>query len=117
MTAVSGGPFTLTRMDLADTYNSGLVDDVEFLFTFADNTTLSSLATLDSTPGLQPVTFLLSNLISAEWTVTSGNFGPQVDNLVADVSGVPVPAALPLFVSAFAAFGLIGWKRRGLATS
>jgi hypothetical protein len=112
MSAVGGAPFSLTSMDLADTYNVGQVDAVEFLFTFADNTTSPGLVTLDATPGLQTAVFNLANLISVEWVIPSGGYGAQVDNIVADVSAVPVPAALPLFASALAGLGLFGARRR-----
>ena len=33
-------------------------------------------------------------------------------NLIGGVSVIPIPAALPLFVSALAALGFVGWRRR-----
>ena len=37
--------------------------------------------------------------------------------LEGDISAVPVPAALPLFVSALAGMGFLGWRRKRIAAA
>jgi hypothetical protein len=43
--------------------------------------------------------------------------GSDNDYLVAGASVVPIPAALPLFLSALGGLGLIGWRRKGARTA
>jgi hypothetical protein len=112
MVASGGAPFDLAGMDIADSFDLGFLDNVDFLFTFADTSTLASSVTLNNTPGLQHFDFNLANLISVEWTSTNGG-PPQIDNVVVSaVPAVPIPPALPLFASAFASLGFFGWRRR-----
>jgi hypothetical protein len=56
--------------------------------------------------------------IAADYTNSCGlcgAVGPDrtyLDNVRIDTAAVPLPAALPLFASGLAAFGLLGWSRR-----
>jgi len=51
--------------------------------------------------------------------VGASGCGTDNDYLVAaaDVAVVPIPAALPLFLSALGGLGLIGWRRKGARTA
>jgi hypothetical protein len=45
-----------------------------------------------------------------------GDYGDNIGGVSLEVSQVPLPAALPLFLAALAGLGLFGWRRR-LATA
>ncbi|MEM9633866.1 MAG: hypothetical protein AAGA50_21225 [Pseudomonadota bacterium] len=52
------------------------------------------------------------------WSNLLGSYGNNANYEVANqVSAVPVPAALPLALSAFAAIGFFGWRRKKLVSA
>jgi hypothetical protein len=82
-----------------------LGSDVEFLFSF-------------SPEAGDTFTFLTSDTLTGFDNINFEAFGLTQPFTVTDFNGdltlqiVPVPAALPLFGSALAGFGLVGWRRR-----
>jgi hypothetical protein len=108
LTAVGGAAFSLSTIDLADTFNQGFDQVIDFVFDRSDGTQLLSTVHLDTTPGLQTVPFGVSNVISVKWI--EPGFGAQVDNI--RVAATPIPAALPLFASALGGLGFFGWRWR-----
>jgi hypothetical protein len=115
MSAAGGGAFSVTSIDFSDAYNSGVADEINLAFHLADGTTLNSVASLDANPGLQTFVFAVTNVVSLSWVTPGFGYGDQFDNIVADVSGVPLPATMPLLASALGGLGLIGWMRRKFA--
>ncbi len=118
MKASNGKPFTLDTVDLADTFNAGVAPDILFDFFLHDGTEILSTVTLDSVPGLQTFTFGVTNVDYVTWiNANPVGFQPQFDNVVAfaSVAPTPIPATLPLFVSALGGIGLLGWRRRRAA--
>jgi hypothetical protein len=113
LTKIGGGLFDFNSIDLADIYNNGVEEDVQFNFLFGDSSTLQTTVTLDNLVGLQTFTFNQFGLSQVSWTplTTPGPF-LQLDNIVVDasVSQVPVPAAVWLFGSGLA--GLLGFNRK-----
>ena len=68
----------------------------------AQEVLISPLLTVDVTDTRLDLTFSDSDSSDRKWIISG-----------IDITPVPIPAALPLFGSALAALGLIGWRRRG----
>ena len=112
---VSGNLFDISSIDFATLSPNGDAVVVTLKGTFGDDTTTSTditvhggnynLETFDLT-GLG-----LINLKKLE--LTGARPDNQFDNLVlTEITPVPVPAALPLFLSALAGLGIAGHRRR-----
>ena len=112
LTKAGGGAFNLDSIDFADLYNSGAALNITFDFTSTSGSGVRSY-TLDSLAGLETVYFNLSDLLSISWSGNSPSSALQWDNVrVSSVAATPLPAALPLFLSAVAALGFAAKKRR-----
>jgi hypothetical protein len=116
LTAVGGGAFNLASIDFADLHNGGADLPFSMTFNFVGGGSTTGLFTLDLLPGLETFTFNYANLLSVTWTPS---YWLQWDNVnvAAGVSTVPIPAALPLFASALAGMGFVGWRRRKTAAA
>ena len=87
-----------------------------------DGTTLLTVNGIDQASGTNPgttetVSFTAagtSALLLFSQTYLSPA-SPIIDNV--EVSGTPLPAALPLFASGLGALGLLGWRRKRKATA
>ncbi len=118
MQALNGLPFSFSSIDLADTFNQNpptFGDPIQFTFNHHDGTSSTATVTLDGAAGLQTFTFTETNLDSVTWIDTNlGQFEPQVDNVVAvaSVAPTPIPATLPLLVSALGGLGFLGFRRQ-----
>ena len=121
LTRDGGGAFTFVSIDLTDGFdnkypggNAGIGGSVKFDLVFSDTSTLTTTVEIDGLSGFETFLFNAANLLSVAWTPLT-TFGPsngpliQVDNIV--VSAVPLPAALPLLVSALG-FGMLFARRR-----
>lgn len=109
MTKMDGGLFSVQSIDVADLINQvflpccavpPVIAAVDFIGTFADSTTVTSMFITDNLPGLQ--TFNLSGftgLLSLSWTPRGqlDVYYPfaQVDNIVVTTTTVPGP--MPIF--------------------
>ncbi len=106
----AGGTFDLISVDFADAYDSG----APYLITLGwdgGGTTI----TLDNIPGLETITLNLLGITFFSWRTDTGpDRFAQIDNVNA-VSTVPIPAALPLLMSALAGMGFVGWRKRQAA--
>ncbi len=59
------------------------------------------------------------NFLSIRWKDASGAQGRitgAVDTIIAQSGVIPIPAALPLLLSALAGLGVVGWRRRKAAS-
>ena len=117
LTKVGGGPFNLLTGDFADGDNTNNNFSYQFIFNFADGTSLTRILRLDESVGKQTVQFHYANLLSVQWGNDPGNdpFTLQWDNIfvaTGPIKTTPLPAALPLFVAAVGGLGFVGWRRR-----
>jgi hypothetical protein len=92
----------------------------------ADTTGTASIAATGGSFGGNVFTLILTDFgasLAQMVTFRAGCYvsdcGTDNDYLVAaaEVSQVPIPAALPLFLSALGGLGLIGWRRKGARTA
>jgi hypothetical protein len=106
-----GGVFNLQSIDLAELSGSS-VATVSFTGNLTGGGTVMQAFNLDGVAfGAETFAFSgFSNLVSVTWTQASPFH--QFDNI--DVSNVPLPAALPLFLTTLSVMGLLGWHRRKL---
>jgi len=111
-----GGLFQLTSLDIADTYNAGAANVIEFTF-FDGVRTQKEQVTLDRAKGLQ--TFAFNRTV--EWFsftgLTGGDTG-QIDNVVWDapvVTAVPEASTWAMMIIGFAGVG--GMVRRTRRTA
>jgi hypothetical protein len=64
--------------------------------------------------GIDPATMMLVDVDFADEYVTELGFTPSSLTLAPPV---PLPAALPLLLSAFGFFGIMGWRRKSMAAA
>ena len=77
------------------------------------NVTSGTLGSNPSFTNVTASTFTVSvDCISVGQTCSTSGAGLTVNLNPVHVSAVPLPAALPLFLSALAGLGLMGWRRR-----
>jgi hypothetical protein len=118
LTKDDGGSFFLNSIDFSDTLNIAYPVAFDMVFNFTGGGTSTVSYTLDSLVGLETFSFAAVALDSVSWTATSTTVlfdGLQWDNV--NVAATPIPASLPLFISALAGFGFFGWRRRKCATA
>ena len=102
------GNLYLDNMDIYaagsfDTYNDDLADGIGFL-------TADLMRELGETLSGGVISFRDG---SNEYVV---RLGPLTFSEVSDVSTVPLPAALPLFLTAICSLGLLGWRRKEMSS-
>jgi len=110
-----GGAFHLNSIDFADIYDEGDAQTLTMTFDFAGGGSSSQILNIDGSIGLQTFKFSLPALVSVIWTPEqAGTHAVQWDNVVlGDVAATtPIPATLPLLVSALGGLGFIGWRRK-----
>jgi hypothetical protein len=116
LTRAGGGSFDLSSIDFANVYNHDFYGvDFDMTFNFAaGGSTTEHLSLLGI--GLHTFGFALQPVSSVTWVVTaSSEPWLQWDNVVVEPVGpspTPIPATLPLFVSALGGLGLISWRRK-----
>ncbi|HEX7689089.1 MAG TPA: PEP-CTERM sorting domain-containing protein [Burkholderiaceae bacterium] len=106
ITKAGGGAFTLNSIDIADVWNQGSGEDVNYTWVDAGGSHMSSV-TLDRQPGLQTFDFNLSGVTSFALEA-GGSF--QMDNVTYSTSSVPEPGSLALMTAGL--LGLAGAVRR-----
>jgi hypothetical protein len=114
---VGGGAFDLTSIDFA--YGVLGFSDTPFdvVFHYVGGTSFTLSTALDLTvAGLQSFVFDQHNLLSVTWQPTSTNGGGVLQwdnvNVTPLAATTPIPAALPLFVSALGMLGFAAWRKR-----
>jgi len=117
LTKVGGGAFNLLTGDFAPTNDAAFPFFYQFVFNFADGTSLTRIIHLDEARGAQHVHFLYSDLVSVEWGNDTAEdlAGLQWDNIfvtTGPIKTTPLPAALPLFAAALGGLGFVGWRRK-----
>ncbi len=118
VTRTDGGLFSLTSLDMSDTYNTAGLN--KYLFTFFDGAkTTTETVTLDGVRGLQTLTFNKDRLQSFSYAML-GSQGMQIDNVVlgdaaTPVGGVPEPGAWALMILGFGGAGAALRRRPRLA--
>lgn len=122
---IDNAPFSLTSTDYRvradETINGFSPNDVQLLVstTFNPTGTVASQFTGHSTGGINPAfqTLAFAGFGSVTQIFLSSSSSVSFDNIVLDsaLSSVPLPAALPLFLTALSALGLMGWRRRRTA--
>ncbi len=124
--AVDGGAFLLSSMDMAGNYGnfsgfSPTTLGAQFTFNLADGTSMIEDYVLQNTPGnrltVNNLTFDKGPLLSFSWKPTAGTSGfLQFDNI--QVSAVPEPATWAMMMLGFGAIGAtLRTRRRGAATA
>jgi hypothetical protein len=111
LTAVGGGPFSLTSLDAA--FLAKVTGTPQTITALGH---LLGGGTVTQTFALSPnwTTFNLSSftsLTSVDFSAIVGDPDPAFDNLVLS-SATPLPAALPLFATGLGGLGLLGWRRK-----
>lgn len=119
--------FSLSQPTLA--FGMFIVTNSGFNF-FADDATLSAAGTSVTNPtgvagtDVNGVNALFLGIVDdlAAFNAASIQFGPtpgafsgaffEIDDIVVYTAPVPIPAALPLFLTGLAALGFTGWRRR-----
>jgi hypothetical protein len=96
LSQVGGGTFTLSSIDLTDTYNGSQSLSTTFTGKRADNTYVTQSFTTDSLPGMETFTFSnFTNLVSVDWISTGGDNPSQFDNInvtpTLNTTSVPEP--------------------------
>lgn len=112
LTQDGGGAFGVTSIDLSE-LNGSESADVVFTGLLQGGGSVMETFTLDAIFGIE--TFLFSsdfdNILSLSWVQSAGFH--QFDNIViANAGEVPLPAALPLFLTALAGFGAAARRKR-----
>jgi hypothetical protein len=120
MSRIGGGAFNFASADFADALNTDNNFTYQFVFNFVGGSSVTQIIMLDGDFGSQTLQFNYANLLSVSWGNDPGNdpFGLQWDNVkVSAVAQTPIPAALPLFISALGALLFFGWRRQNESTS
>ncbi len=104
------GHFTATALGLFYNFN-GLDGDMIFdsnfgngTFCMTSGTYLCALGRRGDVDTIAPLYY--TSTTDTAWQFRSGNYQ------FATVSGVPLPAALPLFATGLGALGVLGWRRK-----
>jgi len=114
LTSRNGAGFKLQSMDFADVYNTGEQTEFDMTFYYDAGGSSTEHYVLDDKVGLQTIDFSEAPVSQILWQVTSFPHPSfQFDNVrvTEDIAATPIPAALPLFVSALGGLGFIGWRR------
>ncbi len=106
-------PTPIFGINMVDALDTGVAGSLTF------STSTGAIGTVAPTSGLANanvlffgITDFMTPFTSISFTDTLGTDGVAFDDAYAQVSAVPLPAALPLFLSALAGLGLMGWRRR-----
>jgi hypothetical protein len=112
LTRADGGAFDFISGDFADWQNTNNNFQYQFVFDFADGSSISQVIMLDEEVGSQTLTFNYSNLSAVYWGnyVGTDPYELQWDNI--RVNATPIPAALPLFVFAIGGLGFVASHRK-----
>lgn len=98
---------TVQVLDAGGGALTGVISDIASLLVDGNSDTQQLLSLGLGILGVDPFFLRLS---------FTSNIGPGGGNtaeyLIADVSQVPLPAALPLLATGFAVFGFMGWRRK-----
>jgi hypothetical protein len=113
MTKVGGGPFDLISMDVDDVYGDGVLTGLlDYEYAFAGGGGGSGSFLVDDVPGFSTILLSLANLSYFSFTPSRSLDWVQFDNVRVSGQLVPIPATLPLFMSALAALGWIAHRRK-----
>lgn len=116
MTKVGGGPFDLISMDVDDVYGDGVLTGLlDYEYAFAGGGSGSGSFLVDDVPGFSTILLNLANLSYFSFTPSRSLDWVQFDNVRVGGPLVPIPATLPLFLSALAALGWIAHRRKASA--
>ena len=86
---------------------TGLIDDITSILVTGDANTIQTAVI--ALPSVTSPLFLQLDFISS---LANGKGRNTPEYLIAAVTPVPIPAALPLFAGALGLFGLFGWRRK-----
>jgi hypothetical protein len=114
---VESGSFNLASLDYRVTVEAAIPgfssSDVNILVATAFDPTASAASQFDAFSaggvGGSYTTLVFAGFINVPQIFIASSGGVNFDNIVLTT---PIPAALPLFLSALAALGLFGWRRR-----
>jgi len=112
LSRTDGAAFDLLSIDIDDVYNSGIAGPVTYDYGLFGGGTGSGSFMTDDVPGLSTVLLNLANLSYFSFRPSFEINWIQFDNVKASANVVPIPATLPLFMSALAALGWVARRRR-----
>ena len=112
--------FTFTSLtpvfgiNMVDALDTGVVGSLSFSTNTGANGTIANTPLPNANVLFFGITDFMTPFTSISFTDTLGTDGVAFDDAYTQVSAVPLPAALPLFLSALAGLGLMGWRRRSI---
>ncbi|EGV31206.1 hypothetical protein ThidrDRAFT_2072 [Thiorhodococcus drewsii AZ1] len=120
LTLAFGTAVNVTRIDFLDLFKTtGDAEKVAVKFfnnaTELDTKDFDGIIDFTNGTGYLSANVSIANVTSLEFSWKSGNDGVGIGDAAlaaVQVSAVPIPAALPLFLSALTGFGFVGFRRR-----
>ncbi|WP_395018288.1 hypothetical protein [Dongia sp.] len=113
---IAGTTYTIAYADVLQGFAAGPTPSIDYTVSLGSHSfNLQSIptTTLVSLSFTAAVTELGALLAFASTSNIDGSHGPVLSGISIDaVATTPIPAALPLFASALAGMGFVGWRRR-----
>ncbi len=105
-------PTPVFGINMVDALDTGVAGSITFSTSTGANGTIANTPLPNANVLFFGITDFMTPFASISFFDSLETDGVAFDDAYAQVSAVPLPAALPLFLSALAGLGLMGWRRR-----